>query len=130
MRAGKTRRKSAEESTGKNSRTESSECGNGTAGGRYLQMRRNRRCHRVGYREISHQRDATLGADVRRQGLELGDRFVMPHVAAAAGGLVDQERDKNRHAKRNGEPDLPTSPHRADSMRRYRSGVKLPALAL
>ena len=93
--------------------------GRGHVDGGSFPLRRHRRNHQASHWELRQGRTARLVTEIRSQGFELGDGFVMPHVAAAAGGLVDQERHENRYAKRNGEPDLPTSPHRADSMRRY-----------
>jgi len=71
-------------------------------GSRRLHWRRDRRGHWTLQRELNRSLDPALS---HGQGLELVDMFVVQHVAAAAGGLVHQERGENRHADSNGQPD-------------------------
>ena len=69
-----------------------------TSGERYFQLGHYRRGHRAGQRDFDRGANPGLGADIRGQGLELGYRFVVQPVTAAAGRLVRKERNENRQA--------------------------------
>jgi len=108
--------KSAEETTGENLQRGHRKQGCVSSGDRRFHGRQDQRYQRMSYRRRDRGCDHALGVRVIEHCLKLGDGFVVQPVAGAAGGLVREKRDKNRHAERNHHQSLQTSPHRPISM--------------
>jgi len=104
--------KSAEETTGENLRVRRGEQERVASGSPDFHRRRNQRRHGTSHPKLDRGRDQALGVAIVEQGLKFGDGFVVQPVTPAAGGLVREEHDKDRHAQRYCQPNLETSPHR------------------